>query len=167
MTQAAGMNYVTTNQGGELWFHISQHIVLTLIDTRDRTLTQYLTLGIGKGDTSFTKQRLHNHQQEFNDSIALEKYNWSSYQAESIHTMRCNPKEAWKSVKIIYGGDTSHLKNTTIMRMRLPDGNTATTNADNASVLGPHFAKVFLANHPVKWSKLEEVIQRDVMQEFD
>ena len=57
--------------------------------------------------------------------------------------MRFNPKEAWKSVKIISGGETSHHKNPTVMSMRLPDGSNATTDAWNTSVLGSHFDKVF------------------------
>ena len=80
--------------------------------------------------------------------------------------MRFNTKEAWKSVKIISGGETSHHENPTITRMRLPDGNTAKTDAQNAYVLGPQFSKVFCADRPIGWSALDEVRQRDVTQEI-
>ena len=53
------------------------------------------------------------------------------------------------------------------MRMRLPNGNTATTEAENSSVPGPHFDKVFCVDIPVHWSGLDEVRQRDAMQEID
>ena len=81
--------------------------------------------------------------------------------------MCLNTEEAWKSDKILYGGETSRYKNLTIMRMRLPDGSNATTDAENSTVLAPHFAKVFCANRPIDWSELEEAIQIDVMQEID
>ena len=60
-----------------------------------------------------------------------------------------NPKEAWKSVKILSGGETSHHQNPTIVRMRLNNGNTTTMDAENASVIGPHCSKVFGVNRPV------------------
>ena len=78
-----------------------------------------------------------------------------------------NPKEACKSAKILSSGETSHHQNLTIMRMKLPDGNTVTTNADNTSVIGPNFSKVFCAYFPVEWYTLDEVMQKDIMQEID
>ena len=120
---------------------------------------------MGKVDKSFTKQRLHNKQQEVNYAIAIEMYNWSSYQDKSIYYMWFNTKEVWNSVKIIYGGDTSHHRNLTIVRMQLPDGNTAITDNKNASLLGPQFAKVFCTDFPVEWSALDEARQRGVMQD--
>ena len=81
--------------------------------------------------------------------------------------MSFNPKDAWKSVKILYAGKTSHHKHPTIMMMWLTDRNTTTTDADNSLVLGPYFAKVFCANLTFDWSILTEVRQIDVMQEID
>ena len=52
------------------------------------------------------------------------------------------------------------------MSMLLPDGTTATIDAENSSVLGPKFAKVFFSNLPVEWSELYELKQRDGMQEI-
>ena len=51
--------------------------------------------------------------------------------------------------------------------MWLSDRNTAIPEANNALVLGPNLAKVFFANLPVDWSALDELRQRDVMQEMD
>ena len=86
------MNSVTTKRENKVWFHHSWDIIPPLIEIKDGILTQYRTLGIGKEDTPFNKQLLSNKQQEVNDSIALAKINWSAYQAESIHSMRFNPK---------------------------------------------------------------------------
>ena len=55
-------------------------------------------------------------------------------------------------------------KKPTIMRMQIHDGNNATTYTENASVLGPHFAKVFCTDRTVDWPALNEVRQRDAMQ---
>ena len=63
-----------------------------------------------------------------------------------IHTMRFNPKKAWESVKVLAGGMTSHQKTPTVMRIMLPTGSLASTDAENSSVMGPHFEKVY-TNH--------------------
>ena len=78
ITQASGMTDVTNKQGNKVWFHHSQDILLPIIETKNEIITKYFTLGIGKGDTSFTKQQLHNQLQEVNDSIALAKDNCSA-----------------------------------------------------------------------------------------
>ena len=78
--------------------------------------------------------------------------------------MRFNPKEEWKSSKLLSGGEASYHKKSTIMSIQLPDGNTTITDAGNVSVLGPHFAKFFCVNLPVDLFALYEVRQRDAMQ---
>ena len=57
ITQAAGMTAVTTKRGNKVWFHHILEILLLLIETRNEILTKYLTVWIGKGDTSFTKKK--------------------------------------------------------------------------------------------------------------
>ena len=68
--------------------------------------------------------------------------------------MRFSPKEAWKSVQILAGGITSHREKPTVTRLRLPNGDLATTDAKNASVMGPRLAKVYQAHRPVDFSFL-------------
>ena len=101
------------------------------------------------------------------DTIAPEKAVWSAYQAEKIHSMRFNTKEAWESVHILSGGYTSHHVLPTAMRMRLPNGELVTTNAENASVFGPHFHKVFNNHRKIHWPVLDKIKQRKVMEELD
>ena len=81
--------------------------------------------------------------------------------------MRFNTKEAWKSVKILSGSETNHHENPTIMMMRIPDGSTATTETENSLVLGTNFFKVFCSDRPIDWYVLDEVRQREFMQEID
>ena len=101
-------------------------------------LSNYRAIGIGKGDSSEAKLRLKVAQLEVDDAIALAKSAWSNHQAGKIHSMHFNPKEVLESVLILSGGDTSHHASPTVMRMRLPNGELATTDAENASVFGPH-----------------------------
>ena len=65
-------NHQVENKG---WLHHNQDILLPLIKIRDGILIQYHTVGKGKGDTPFTKQRIHNKQQQVNYAIALGKSN--------------------------------------------------------------------------------------------
>ena len=81
--------------------------------------------------------------------------------------MRFNPKVAWESVKRLAGGMTSHHKTQTVMRLKLPTGKLATTDAENASIMGPHFKKVYTNHRPIDWTALNDIKQRDEMTELD
>ena len=92
-----------------------------MIKERDALLSDYRTLGIGKGDSSETKTRLKIAQIAVENTIALAKAVWSAHQADKIHLMRFNPKEAWDNVSVISGVDTIHHASPTVMRMQLPN----------------------------------------------
>ena len=77
--------------------------------------------------------------------------------------MSFNPKAAWESVKILTEGTTSHHENPTIMRVRLPTEKLATTDKENAEVLGPPFYKVFNQHLPIEWKVIDEIKQRQKM----
>ena len=81
--------------------------------------------------------------------------------------MGFNPKAAWESVKILTGGTTSHHAKPTTMRMRLPTGKLATIDKENAEVLGPHFEKVFNNHRPIEWEVINEIKQRQTMNELN
>ena len=46
------------------------------------------------------------------------------------------------------------------MRMRLPNGTLASIDAENASVLAPHFEKVYTADRPVTWDVISDIEPR-------
>ena len=81
--------------------------------------------------------------------------------------MSFNPKATYESVKILTGGTTSHHTNPTIMRMCLPTGKLATTDKENAEVLGPHFEKVFSKHRPIEWNVINKIKQRQTMHELN
>ena len=51
--------------------------------------------------------------------------------------------------------------------MRLPNRELETTDAENASVFGPHFHRVFNNHIPIYWPVLDKIKQREVMYEID
>ena len=53
------------------------------------------------------------------------------------------------------------------MRMRLPNGELATTDAENTYIFGPHFHRVFNNHIPIDWYVLDKINQREVMDELD
>ena len=53
------------------------------------------------------------------------------------------------------------------MQLRLPNGDLATADAKNASMMGPHLAKVYQAHRPVDFSVLQDLPQRLMMPELD
>ena len=156
-----------SNQKNKVWFHFSRDSLLPFIEDRYALLSDYRTLSIGKGDSSDTKTRLQIAQIAVDDNIALTKAAWSANQAEKIHAIRFNPKELWESVCVLSGGDTSHHASPTVMRMRLPNGEIATTDVENAYIFGPHFHRVFNNHRLLDWPVLDNINQREVMEKLD
>ena len=92
-TLEAGNNTATIrNQKNKGWFHFCRDSILPLTEERDELLSDYRTLGIGKGDYSETKIQLKIAQLSVDDAIELEKSSWYAHQAEKIHSMRFSTK---------------------------------------------------------------------------
>ena len=70
-----------SNQTDKGCFHFSRDYFLPLIKERETVISDYRTLGIGKGDSSETKIRLKIAQVAVDDSIALSKAAWSAHRA--------------------------------------------------------------------------------------
>ena len=62
---------------------------------------------------------------------------------------------------------TTQHKKPTVMRLRLTNGELATNDAKNASVMGPHLENVYRNHRPVDWSELQGLIQRASMLEIN
>ena len=81
--------------------------------------------------------------------------------------MRFTPKEAWKGVKILVGGKESHHIKPVVMRLLLPNGKLASTDEQNASVMGPDLSKVYSNHRPVTWEVTNDIKQRDTVPNID
>ena len=53
------------------------------------------------------------------------------------------------------------------MRFKLPNGNLAAIDAENASILGPHFEQVYTNHRKIDWAVLDDILQRLTMMELD
>ena len=87
----------------------------------------------------------------------------STNQATIIHNMCFTPKDAWESVKILAGGMTIHHEKPTVMWLKLINGELATTDTENASVMWPHLEKVYINHRPFDWSVLHKIPQQHIM----
>ena len=81
--------------------------------------------------------------------------------------MRFTPKYEWESGKILAGGMTSYHEKPTLIRLKLANGELATTDAENASVMGPHLEKFYRNHLLVDWSVLHELPQQHFMLDLD
>ena len=93
-------------------------------------------------DGTAIKVELRAAQNVVKDHVSLATATWSTHQATIIHSMRFTPKDAWASVKVLAEGMTSHHKKPIVMRLKLTNGELATNDAENASVMGPHLEKI-------------------------
>ena len=62
---------------------------------------------------------------------------------------------------------SSHHKSLTVMRFKSPNGNLAVTDAENASIMGPHFKQVYTNDRKIDWTVLDDILQRMTMMELD
>ena len=70
-------------------------------------------------------------------------------------------------VEKLSGEMTSHHEKPVVMRLKLTNGELATTGAENASVMGPHLEKVYIKHRPVDWWVLHKLPQLHLMLELN
>ena len=61
----------------------------------------------------------------------------------------------------------SHHEKPTVMQLKLTNDELATTDVENAYIMGPHSEKVYRNHGPVDWTILHELTQRYFMLELD
>ena len=72
------------------------------------------------------------------DLVTTARANWARKQAEKISNLNLFPGEAWRAAKEVMAGDRCHHKSPTVMKMKLPNGNLATNDKQNADVFAAH-----------------------------
>ena len=133
---------ITNNQG---CFHHTELTLLLAIQHRDQLL-HHLRSKDPSEDTTAIKVELRAAQNVVCDHVSLAKSAWSTHQATITHNMSFTPKDAGECVNILAGGMTSHHEKPIVMRLKLTNGELATTDTENTSVMGPHLEK-FYRNH--------------------
>ena len=76
------------------------------------------------------KDELRSAHNVVSDRVSLAKAAWSTHEATITHNMKFTPKYAWVSVKVLSGGMTSNHEKPIVMRLRLTNGELATTDAE-------------------------------------
>ena len=150
----------------KVWFHHSELILLPEIQHQDHLL-HHLWSKNPSEDTTVIKVEPRAAQNVVSDYVSLAKAAWSTHQEKITQNMRCTPKDEWASVQILEGGMTSHHEKPTVMQLKLTNGELVTTDAENASVMGPHLEKVYRNHRPIDWAVLHEIPQLYFMLELD
>jgi hypothetical protein len=81
--------------------------------------------------------------------VKLAKTSWYKEICGKIHNMRMNPRLAWKNIRILTGGETTHHETNLNMSMRLENGKLASNAKENLSVFDMNFHKVLNNHRPV------------------
>ena len=68
---------------------------------------------------------------------------------------------------MLVGGKESHHIKLVVMRLRLPNGELASTDEQNTSVMVPHLSKVYSDHRPVTWEVTDNIEQRDTVPDID
>ena len=106
-------------------------------------------------------------QKHIHDNTRIAMESCAEHHTNKVHDMAFNPRLAWKYIYTLSGVDSSHPKDTKNIALRKEDGTLAKNDAENTSILGHHFTRVFNNKRNVDWSVLDEIEQRDIMHELD
>ena len=113
------------------------------------------------------KDQLRNANKKVKDAVSIAKSKWKAHLAALVHSMPFSPKTAWQSIKDIAGGFSGHHTKTTRMAMKLPNGNLATTDAENLEVFGPHFEQVYNNHRSIQQNAAKSIRQRTSLTSLD
>ena len=168
IVQAARDTATAKKKENKGWYDHSRTYLTPVIGDKTRLLNMIRNShDLSEATIIFLKGMLKQAQQKVHDAVALAKAKWSTVQAEKIHNMNRNPKDAWQAIKVIKAGLTGHHVHPTIMRMKMPTGKLATTDKENASIFGPHLDKVYNAKRPVDWEYARAMKKRKKVWKLD
>eukprot|EP00978_Attheya_sp_CCMP212_P047038 scaffold421192_cov59-Attheya_sp.AAC.1 len=112
------------------------------------------------------KTKFREAENNLRNKIRIAKSEWHDRKAEEVHKMPFNPKSAWEAIREIQAGCEGHHNEQTEMKMNMENGEKATTDKDNADVMGNHFSKVFNNHRPIDSTVIEEIKQREIRTEL-
>ena len=100
------------------------------------------------------------------EAIRIAKNTWVNDVAESVHSMRFSPKEAWKAIKTLKQGHSYHHKKKECVKFLMADGSITKNDNEVASALETHFSKLFNRNVPIDWMHVQNIPRYDILNEI-
>eukprot|EP00978_Attheya_sp_CCMP212_P012017 scaffold29800_cov23-Attheya_sp.AAC.1 len=137
------------------WFNNSEDILLGAIGLRNYWHDLWI-----KGDIPGARAKFKEARTELHMHIGIDKTKWHEGRAKEVHDMKFNQKSAWQSIKEIRDDFEGHYTQQSNLKMRKSNGDLASSDAENADVMGEHFTKVFNNHRDIDLSVLEELDQR-------
>eukprot|EP00978_Attheya_sp_CCMP212_P004158 scaffold9027_cov61-Attheya_sp.AAC.6 len=159
--QAAEMTIQGEGRVSKDWFRHSKEDLLRAINLKNYWFNVWTHTSIEKA-----KVKLNEARRNLKLKISEAKKAWHEKRAKEVHDMQFNQKKAWLAIREIQAGMSGHHTTQSDIKMRKADGNLATSDSDNADVMGEHFTKVFNNHRPIDTSVLDELNQRPIIEEL-
>ena len=137
---SAQQSAMADNQSNNGWFHHSKSTLTPALAAINAIL--HIIRAYQHPPSQETILNLKTLQQEVDEIIEIAKSRWLKHLAETIHNMLFKPKGAWENIRILCKGEKAHHTSPKLFQMRLPSGDLAETDEDNAKVFAKHFGKV-------------------------
>ena len=102
-------------------------------------------------------------KRDMRESVTLAKTIWIITIVETIHSMRFNPKAAWKAICILKKGHSAHHEKSNSMKFTLPSGLITKTDKEVVDVLLTHFKKVYDRSAEADWNVFNRMQKHGVM----
>eukprot|EP00978_Attheya_sp_CCMP212_P021094 scaffold61228_cov46-Attheya_sp.AAC.2 len=146
------------------WIRTSEVELNRAIELRNHWYNVWATRSVPKA-----RERYKEARSNLKREIKKAKVKWYEDRAEEIGAMNFDPKNAWKAIKEIRDGFEGHHKAQSDLKMRKPNGEIATSDAENADVMSTHFKFFFNNDHReiVDLTVIDEIKQREVKRELD
>eukprot|EP00978_Attheya_sp_CCMP212_P009820 scaffold23398_cov58-Attheya_sp.AAC.4 len=118
------------------WFKTSEIKLNRSIGLRNHWYNVLATTSVPKA-----RERCKEARSNLKREIKKAKVKWYEDRAEEIRAMYFDPKNAWKAIKEIRDGFEGHHKAQSDLKMRKPNGEIATSDAESADMTSAHFKK--------------------------
>ena len=114
----------------------------------------------------FLKNQCINARKDVRDAIKIAKERWVMNVTDLIHSMRFNPKIAWKAIKTLKNGHISHHDFKNPMKFLMPNGSVTKNDSETAETLVNHFTKVFNRTVQVDMEYIKALPHHEVFYEI-
>jgi hypothetical protein len=116
------------------WFEMLKDAVMRAVRSRDGAHIVHR-----ESPTKESSQTLCLSRYAPSTTKATARVKWLESKLDEIKSINDDPQSAWKSIKEINAGFSSHHEKAIVMKMKKKDGTFAKTEAENAKVLFNHF----------------------------
>ena len=112
------------------------------------------------------KQQCIDARRDTRNAIVIAKSKWVRHIAKQVERMNFNPKDAWKAIKLLKDGHTSHHTKYKLMIFRMENGSLTIDEKDRAKGLASFFKEVCNQKVSIDQEYIKLIIKKSILYEI-